>query len=166
MDPLSQLKNDLRLQIENKYPEKDYSECYVAFLDILGMKNLIDKDYKDLRNVFNSIECTTAMYDHFFIINGDKFISENQIRITIMSDSIVLSIKKSADNSFSKIVGISSALINTVLTSINYPIFIRGGIALGNLSHTNFSVFGPGLVNAYNIEKDTAKYMRCVISPD
>jgi len=165
MDPLQEIKSQINLSIQKKYTELDYSECYVAFLDILGMKNLLDKNYSELRKLFNSIESIIALYDQISIMGKEKILSQNQIRITVMSDSIVLSMKKDIERSFSKIIGVSSAIINQVLISLSEPVFIRGGISAGKLSHTDFSVFGPGLVNSYLLEENQAIYMRCILSP-
>ncbi len=166
MDPLDQILRQIDESVNSKYPEKKYQDCYVAFLDILGMKNLLDKPYQDLRKIFNSIESTLTLYAMSGLPGGERFLSQNQIRVTVMSDSIVLSIRKEVKNSLSKLLGISSAIINKLINVLDDPVFIRGGISEGQLSHTQFSVFGKGLVESYLLEEKVAVNMRCIISPE
>jgi hypothetical protein len=167
MDPLDEYAKSIQPQINNKYIATKYDECYVAFLDILGMQKLVEKKYDDLRKVFNCIEVSIQVYKDMIIAEtGEKVISKNQIIVTIMSDSIVLSIKKEIENSFSKIIGVSFFIIKRLLKVLDNPVFIRGGIACGKISHTDFSVFGPGLVKAYTLENEIAINMRCIVSPE
>ncbi len=163
MDPLKGPITEIKSSVAQKYSQDDYNECYVAFLDIMGMKNLLKKDYPDIRKIFNTIESAFTLYGNIGVSGTGNFISENQIRVTIMSDSVVISIKKETPHSFSKIIGFSSYIIKEMVDALETPVFIRGGISSGLLSHTNFCVFGPGLVNAYQLENEKANYMRCII---
>lgn len=166
MDPLRQMIEGIKQQVEQKYIKEDYKICYVAFLDILGMKNLLKKDYSEIRKIFNTVESALVLYCNTKIEGKENFISKKQIHVTVMSDSIVLSVEKDTKNSFSKILGISSYIIQEILNALDEPVFIRGGLSVGKLSHTQFSVFGPGLSKAYNLENEKADYMRCIIDKD
>jgi len=164
MDPLESFKASIQQSIEKKYIGTDYTESYVTFLDILGMKNLLKKEYQEVRSIFNAIEASNNLYKRIGLTSGESFISQNQIKLLVMSDSIVISIAKNTDHSFSKLIGISSYIIKTILSELNEPIFIRGAIAGGNLYQDNSTVFGPALSEAYLLETNEAKNMRCVIS--
>ena len=39
----------------------------------------------------------------------------------------------------------------------------RGGVAIGDIYHDDEAVFGPGLVRAYDIESNVAKFPRIVV---
>ncbi len=164
MNPLESFKANIQQCIEEKYVDTDYIESYVAFLDILGMKNLLDKKYQEIRSIFNVIEASTELYKRIDLPSGESFISQNQIKLLVMSDSIVVSIAKNTNHSFSKLIGISSYIIKTVLDELNEPVFIRGAIAGGNLYQNESTVFGPALSEAFLLETNEAKNMRCVIS--
>lgn len=163
-DPLQSIINKLNKNIEEKYLDTGYTVSYVAFLDILGMKNLVRQDYGVLRDVFNVVESAKEFYSKINLPTGDTFISQSQVKMTIMSDAIVLSIDSSVENAFSKIAGLSSYLIQNLIKTPPHPIFIRGAITKGEIFQEENIVFGPALVEAYMLETEIASSMRCVIS--
>jgi hypothetical protein len=81
-----------------------------------------------------------------------------------MSDAIVLSIDCHIEQSFSKLIGFSSYLIQNFISALEFPVFLRGGITRGKIFHDGSTVFGPGLVGAYTLENEIARSMRCIIS--
>lgn len=165
-DPLKQMIQGIEQQVAEKYTGKQYTDSYVAFLDILGMKELIKRPYEDLRLIFNAAETAREFYSGITVSGGPRFISQNHLKMTIMSDALVLSIDSQIDDSFSKLVGFSSSLISKVLKALDIPVFLRGGISRGLIFQDSTTVFGPGLVEAYTLENETAKNMRCVVSRD
>lgn len=164
IDPLKNITNGINLMVEKKYSDTGYTDSYVAFLDILGMKNLVNQDYAVLRSIFNVVEAGKELYSNTTFTSGDKFISSNQVKMTIMSDTIVLSIDSTRENAFSKIAGLSSYLIRNLIMEPKLPIFIRGAITKGDIFHDEDIVFGPALVDAYILETEVASSMRCIIS--
>ena len=42
----------------------------------------------------------------------------------------------------------------------------RGGVAIGDIYHDDEAVFGPGLVRAYDIESNVAKFPRIVVDQE
>jgi hypothetical protein len=52
--PLKAIIEQMEADIEDHYAGTDYMECYVAFLDIMGMKNLVERPYLDMRRIFNA----------------------------------------------------------------------------------------------------------------
>jgi len=163
MDPLKKITDEINHKIEQRYVKSDYTDSYVAFLDILGMKNLVKKDYQDLRKIFNVVEVGKELYSNLGVPPGAKFISQDQVRMTIMSDSIVLSIDSSIDHAFSKVAGFSSYLIQNFLTALTFPVFLRGAIVRGLIFQDQNIVFGPALVDAHTLETNVASCMRCII---
>ncbi|WP_077531056.1 hypothetical protein [Vreelandella utahensis] len=165
-DPLKQIIRDVEQGVAKKYAGQCYRDSYVAFLDILGMKELIKRPYGDLRAIFNAAESGRELYSRIQIPGGSPFISEEHLKMTIMSDALVLSIDSEIGYAFSKLIGFSSYLISSLLNALDIPVFLRGGIARGPIYQDSNTVFGPGLVGAYTIENNVAKSMRCVVSPD
>lgn len=166
MNSFQEIIQQIKSEVNKKYIHEKYEDCYVVFLDILGMKNLLEKEYSEVKKIFNVIEAALVLYGNTQIIGQGNFISKKQVRVSVMSDSIVISITKEVAQSFSKIIGISSYIISEVLNSLDEPIFIRGGISVGKLLHNDFSVFGPGLSKAYILECEKDKYMRCIIDKE
>lgn len=164
-DPFKEFIQSVEHSVQEKSVGKGYTESYVAFLDILGMKELIKRPYEDLKAVFDAAEVGRQLYSRMQVARGTHFISPDHLKVTIMSDAIVLSIDVKIDYSFSKLVGFSSYLINSLLRTLDIPIFLRGGISRGLIYQDSDTVFGPGLVDAYNLENDVASGMRCIVSP-
>lgn len=164
MDPLQMLMKQSEAKTIERYDEEKYEDCYVVFLDILGMKNLVEEGFETLRNVFVAIEGNLDIYKNAGIIGTpNRFIDQDQVRLTIMSDSIVFSARKDVEHAFSKLIGVSSSVISKLLSVEPNPVFIRGGISRGKVYHQNSIVFGPGLTKAYSLENEEAKYMRCIL---
>jgi hypothetical protein len=91
------------------------------------------------------------------------------MRITSISDAIVVSIPERATfcgRRKGKIFGLR-VLIETVLwiqrELVQLGILTRGGISAGLLHHSDSVVIGPGLVQAYELERDAAHYPRVVV---
>lgn len=122
--PLKAIIEQMEADIEDHYAGTDYMECYVAFLDIMGMKNLVERPYLDMRRIFNAAESAKKLYGSIGVPDGTRFISEDHLQMTIMSDSIVLSIPTTIDNSFSKIVGFSSYLIQKLISQVGCARFL------------------------------------------
>lgn len=163
-DPLNQLIEKIKEGVTQKYAGTDYVDSYIAFLDILGMKNLIERPYNDIRAIFNAAESGRELYGEIQVASGESFIAQNHLKMTIMSDAIILSIDSKIELALSKLIGFSSYLIHSLLMVLDYPIFVRGGITRGAIFHDDNIVFGPGLVSAYNLENEIANSMRCVVS--
>lgn len=136
----------------------EYKECYVAFIDILGFKNLIDdSECEDIYNIFQSI---LDFEPHPLISNASVY---KHIHHTIMSDSIVVYIEAAITDGFISLADVCSQ-IQMRLSRNHPPIFVRGGIAKGSLYHQNNILFGTGLTKAYILESTAAIYPRIIFS--
>lgn len=165
-DPLNELNERIDREVTDRYAQTSYTDSYVAFLDIMGMKELVQRPYEEIRTIFNAAESGRTLYGRIEVPGGRNFISDDHLRMTIMSDAIVLSIDAGIDYAFAKLVGFSSYLINRLLTALEIPVFLRGGIVRGEIYHDGNTVFGPALVAAYRLESEVAISMRCIISSD
>lgn len=164
-----------------------YEKRFVAFIDILGFKNIVEKTIDNSafqQNIFavlNSIKTnvlTTALAGETNIDNvpkeeleevletieilGTVLKSESSVQITHFSDSIVISVK--ADDM--KYVMTVMELIGRVIFKLwnDFNILIRGGITVGDLIHEEGGVlFGPAMVKSYEYETYLAKNPRIII---
>lgn len=166
MDPLAAFLESTRTKAEEKCINDDYVDSYVAFLDILGTRTLMDRPFQDVCRLFSIIPAGILAYSRMGIAGTrDTVVGRGQLRATIISDAVVVSISSSVDQSLPKLVGFTSYLINRFLTTLDKPIFLRGGISKGPVFHDGEMVFGPALVDAYELESRRAIAMRCIMSP-
>ena len=139
----------------------EYKEHFVAFLDILGFKSMI-----------NNFECG-AIYDIFAAIHkrSKAFMNYNGVQIgayehihhKILSDSVILYIDASIEDSFPALLDICARL-QISLADRDIPILMRGGISKGSLYVENDIIYGKGLTSAYLLESNLAKYPRVIFT--
>lgn len=140
---------------------KDYTECHVAFLDILGFKNLVMKEECDyLYNVFQQIRISSQAR---FKINDESVEAFSLVKHYVMSDSVILYIDASIKDSFFALVRTCQYLQMSLLT-METPILVRGGITSGSIFSENDVIYGKGLVNSYLLEENTAIYPRIIFT--
>lgn len=169
---------------EQKTLKEQMSECCVAFIDILGFKNMISND---IDSVILALRYIKMFCDSFFkfptretgsktypIFNAPEYNNDyssidediddeyemNKPVVTMFSDSIVIS--KTIDDFFdlSEFVEFISKIQYQLLLE---GILIRGGISIGELYHSDKYIFGSALISAYKIESEKAIYPRIVI---
>lgn len=134
----------------------------IAFLDILGGKQLIEQNADESLNlVYKSYTESIKRYENMV---DSKFVLP---KINIFSDNITVSfcIDDNFDNCFECIMSV--ILFCTIITAQFWAngLLIRGGITLGYCFSDDFMVWGKALVRAYEIESTIAIYPRIVIDP-
>lgn len=135
-----------------------YQNRVVFFFDILGFRDLVDKEFiKDQsksEKIYKVFEFINQFYQDEI---PDKYNPSKQI--TFFSDSIVISfIPDDPDTIFTTISTIQILLVNLA----NMGIVMRGGISVGHLCHDSKYLFGPAFINAYDIESNLAKFPRII----
>ena len=139
----------------------EYQKYYVAFLDILGFKSIIQrKSCKEIYDVFQKIKKPGLS----FYNNNEILTDDSPIHLKILSDSIIMYIKASIDNALSYLLT-ECAVFQGELLSLNEPILLRGGISYGDLFFKDGTdiIYGEGLTKAYLLEEKNAKYPRIII---
>lgn len=142
---------------------KKYSERYIAFLDVLGFRSLIEQtvagDQSTQRTIISGIVRALR--------RARKDLKEHgcfDVSFTQFSDSFVISIPKASDN-LASFAGFVLALFSVTETFIEEGMLIRGGITCGSLVHTRKYLFGPAMNRAYYLESKIARVPRIVIDP-
>jgi len=158
----------------------NYEFRIIAFIDILGFKEIVKQSEKDSTKVellYSALEYLkdweiSDRWDLKFLeIEEDaqkKGVKNFEIRgktnSTSFSDSIVVSVK--VDNDVNE-------MVSTLITNLSYigailfekGILFRGGLTIGNIIHNeNGTVFGQGLIDAYLLETKSAKFPRIILS--
>jgi len=144
------------------YTKHEYKEHYVAFLDILGFKEMLDEK-TSCEDVYSLLAELKKNSHTSLFYNGKDIPSFDYVKYYIMSDSIVLYIPTDIEDSFLALVGTCLKLQMSLLFR-EKPILIRGGIAKGNLFVEGHIIFGQGLSNAYKLESDVSVYPRIVFN--
>lgn len=158
-----------------------YEERIVAFIDILGFKNIIQESEKDLQKLTTINKVLQYLKNHessslwgieLMEIEEDaqkkdlkKFSISDTLACTCFSDSIVVSVKIETNlvNEIASSLIAKLSLIGAQL--LTEGILIRGGITIGNLIHSgNGVVMGKALIEAYELELKVAKQARIVLS--
>ncbi len=151
--------------METDEQEIKYEEKYVAFLDILGFKDLIDQNKKDsihsIININSSISFVNQLIKEIETVSVNVKPEEpsykNQIKISYkyFSDCICVS------NQHLFFLILNLQVLQFYLATKN--IFIRGGLAKGNHFENENIIFSKGLVDAYKLESKKADYPRIII---
>jgi len=139
----------------------EYRDHYVAFLDILGFKEHLKRNScETMYSIFDVLRNKTRKQLN---LNGVQIEAYEHIKYTILSDSIIVYIDASIDDAFATLIDVCSSL-QKALANRDEPILMRGGIAKGNLFYENDIIYGEGLVKAYLLESNLAKYPRIIFS--
>ena len=147
-------------------------ECIVAFVDLLGFKDFVEKNSTmDILSIFRIIqkEKDHIKKDQIIDFENEEFENEyNQLSkktyFRIMSDSIIIAIDVLSEQALMFVIK-WIAIIQSTLLGGDKKILSRGGIACGEFYGDEEIMFGKGMVRAYNLEK-IAKTPRVIIEKD
>jgi len=138
----------------------NYENRICCFIDILGFKQHLNQTINSLgEDNVEKIISIKSVLDFSKSLTSDIGISESKV-VTYFSDSIVISYKYNEQSQ------LFSTLLNLLYVSMelaNKGFLTRGGVAIGKLVHTDEVIFGPALVDAYNIESKISKYPRIIV---
>lgn len=136
-----------------------YTKYYVAFLDILGFKNLISGPNSTCQSILKIYRELDVMQKVYF---GDEYGETQDVKMKVMSDSICLYIEADKPNALDSLLSFCIVFQYDLLV-LPQHIFVRGGIAFGDMFIENDIVFGPALTQAYLLEERNAKVPRIII---
>lgn len=142
--------------------KREYIEHYVAFIDVLGFKDYLEKDVP-CEEVFSVFESLRNNSHSSLSINSKEIEAFDDVRHYIMSDSIVLYIRSDIQNAFLALVSTCLRLQISLLYR-EKPVLLRGGIAKGDLYVDKDIIFGKGLSSAYMIENTISVVPRIVFN--
>lgn len=140
-----------------------YDQCFVAYLDILGFENFV------MGNVHAPNQ---KIVDYFELINnavGELNQSElkSEIGSLIISDSVILSIKKTSDNvnNIQLLRELCTAIRKIQFKLALAGIWMRGGVSSGHayFSSTKSQIVGPAYIDAYKLERQIAVFPRVIL---
>ena len=138
----------------------------VAFVDILGFRDLVKKAFRGngnaevLNQIYSALGSTSAQaITTNSGIFGDPSVAPN-LRASAFSDCIVLS--DSNDKlGLQRVVSKVSLLASWLLRD---GVLCRGGITSGITVHDDRLLFGQGMIDAYLLENEVAVFPRIVVA--
>ncbi|MEG1491756.1 MAG: hypothetical protein RR394_05825 [Oscillospiraceae bacterium] len=146
--------------------KKAKTEPYaIAFIDFLGVKEMVANDSDGNLLVVFRTACKAALHMCKEILNDDA------VTIKMFSDNVILC--KRVYKQESRTNDVQGALRRVMVAASMFQYFIldtmgalvRGGITVGELYIDNMMVWGQALVDAYRIEGEIAQFPRIVIDP-
>jgi hypothetical protein len=141
-----------------------YEDRIVAFVDVLGFGALVEASGKGRRAGKRRIKQITEAV--LYSIEELKSLAESydrppDIAFTHFSDSFVIScpIKNTKRVTYL----FTHALITVIDEFLRSDLFLRGGVARGQLVHNDKLLFGPAMNRAYELESKIAKVPRIIL---
>jgi len=141
----------------------DYEDRLIIYIDILGFTNFIDYTTQTKINRSEKIikiNNLLKLIKSYFEVKYKNLQVSKTRQYTSFSDLLVVSINlKEIKN-----IAFEIYEIYNLLKEANYNGFLlRGAIVYGKIIHTKDVLFGPGIISAYNKERNIAKYPRIII---
>ena len=121
-----------------------YTDSYVALLDILGFKEYTNKN--GFSYVLNMLRDITK-FAQMVLKSSNDIISEhmlNTVTLNIISDSIFISVPKSTERSLEILLLVVDHVVS--LLTYKYEVLIRGGISEGDYYADSTLAFGPAFI--------------------
>lgn len=145
-----------------------YRDCIVTFIDILGFKNLVAKrSAADIQEIVDLVQRHASSGDKTSAKEDDTDLNDELpwTRTIFFSDSVVRI--RPFDGNFREgpLFYELIDLVHAQAELVRRGIFIRGGLTVGKLYHKDDVMFGPAMVQAYELELKFANYPRIVIDP-
>ncbi len=141
--------------------ERSYDEQFVAWIDILGIRNKI----KDVtKNNAESIFHIMGSLNKYLKDNCDKYYNADKLHYTQIADGVIIACDVSLAREICEIVA-----------AIQWRIFIelgllsRGAITVGDISvseELGSMIIGPAYVSAYVVESEIAIFPRIVVTDE
>jgi hypothetical protein len=140
----------------------DYEKSVLIFIDILGFGDIVRKtsatEIEKLLRLANE-SSSTSEYDTEF--SGRRSLS--------FSDTIITSCPLVGPHGFLAHGLLFDEIMNIVFLQTDMidrgGTFLRGALTVGDVHHSKDMVFGPAVIDAYEIESKLCNYPRVVIDP-
>lgn len=147
-----------------------YGEHVIAFIDILGFADLVQRMDKSPSLIDSVYEVLSRVHKEEISEQFGDWIREGLANLTLASDSIFLSIGIDAwsrSGTHRDVAWACLATLESIFWLQRYllkrGVLTRGGVAFGSLLHHDNVIFGPALVRAYRLESQLALFPRAII---
>jgi hypothetical protein len=144
-----------------------YSKRFVAFIDILGFTDIIRRTALPepgitIDEIVAALDIPSPAEKGKLIIGSVGDISNSDHKITQFSDSLIIS----TNYSDAGLLHLIDHIEKIAFSFLKMGFLCRGGIASGLLFHEENVVFGPAMIEAYQLESSEAICPRIVLSKE
>ena len=144
-----------------------YEECIVSFIDILGFRDLLDRNSAaEIRKILHIFHQHSEPYDDRESMDSEERRLMSAVKMEIVSDAIVRARTIHTDYKDGALFHELLDLVFVQSLCINQGILLRGALTIDYVhvgEDLEGPVFGPGLVNAYLMEAREAVYPRIIV---
>lgn len=149
--------------MDNSQETYSYGERFVAFLDIIGFRDIISQSTPpcpqiSVEQILYALDLPKPAEEGKLIIGNVGDISKSGHKISQFSDSVIISTEPSNAGLLHLINHVEKIAFNF----LKLGFLCRGGIAKGLLYHENKIAFGQAMLDAYDLEHDEAIYPRVI----
>jgi hypothetical protein len=140
-----------------------YTPTLISYLDLLGMKDLLDEagtDADQVAQVLQRFRDFSAPMEDQKKLWKSAFVNFSDLGLRILPILTDANVKYRLGCFFHEVMDLGFIQVNLV----NRGILVRGGLTLGYLCHKKGLVFGPGLVEAHHMESKVAQSPRIIVS--
>lgn len=153
------------MNIDNSSNIFAYQERFVAFLDILGFSDIIHRTVLSppeisINEIISALVVPEPAQKGKLIIGNVGDISKSDHKITQFSDSIVIS----TESTKAGLLHLIDHIERIAFSLLKMGFLCRGGVSKGLLFHDENIVFGPAMIDAYDLESKEAICPRIVLS--
>jgi hypothetical protein len=128
--------------------EDSYKEYAVAYLDILGFSDMVERSLKDQTEIKKIADVLKRLQEHVKGIGiGEEPFPKATARM--FSDTIVLSCPSQGFSTLASIIA-NTAVLQCLLVDMGQ--LLRGSIAVGSHCEDGDVMYGPALIEAYKSE--------------
>lgn len=138
------------------FAQTELRQHFVAFLDVLGFSDMVEADL--LGDKQDNLTKLFRCHQSAAVVFRDNV----SCSIIQFSDSIVIAMPYDA----SKFEWFASRVGDYQRLLLDEKLLCRGGIAVNKHFSNGSFTFSAGLIEAYRVESQSARYPRVVVSPD
>ena len=153
-----------------------FEKRFIAFVDILGFSNIVRRMSREehlftsVRDALKDLNRQARIVQQYRRKNREErkdrlrrgeasLVPDSNLQMTAFSDCYVLSEVFPAWHVIAAVQSLGSRFLTK-------GILTRGAVVLGKAYHNGRVLFGPGIVEAYNLEQEVAKYPRILVSEE
>jgi hypothetical protein len=154
--------------------DRTFKQRIIAFVDILGFSRIVERMSKEdhlfpvIRDVLEDLDRKSLDVQDYRHKKRDtrirarrqgvtSIVEDSDLQMTAFSDCYVLSEVSTAWRVLAAVQSLGSRLLAE-------GILTRGGIVHGDAYHHRRVLFGPGIIQAYRLESEVAKYPRILVA--
>lgn len=144
-----------------------YQRSIITFIDILGFREIVSK------RTVSEVDRILDLFNEFGTpcrLDPDEESDPSEPVVLSFSDSIIRVRNLESEENLAFPMGHLfhevNSLVHLQTDLVNYGVLVRGGVSVGPVSVSANRVFGPGFVDAYELESKFAIYPRIIVSPE